>query len=202
MGNTTIRTVGGASAPTSNTCPRGSSGQTKSGDRTPPSHSTSPCGKVTTTNICVSRVVRVSVLKGTRALPGHTTSAVVASTSSEISVLRCTPSSTFLPGTRGPPAQRVSGVKEGNNTTPKTGRPGIPALCQHKGGPPDANTDENLIVCMMAALCISNCPQNPGGLPVSKATGATGNGTIPAVTGQNSGPPFLQSTQNPPKPQH
>ncbi|CAD7688077.1 unnamed protein product [Nyctereutes procyonoides] len=143
-----------------------------------------------------------TVLKSTRALPGHTTSAVVASTSTVISVLRCTSSSTFLPGTRGPPAQRVSGVKEGNNITPKTGRPGIPALCQHNGGPPDANTDENLIVSMMAALCISNRPRNPGGLPVSKATGATGNSTIPAVTGQNSGPPFLQSTQNPPKPQH
>ncbi|CAD7666375.1 unnamed protein product [Nyctereutes procyonoides] len=143
-----------------------------------------------------------TVLKSTRALPGHTTSAVVASTSTEISVLRCTSSSTFLPGTRGPPAQRVSGVKEGNNITPKTGRPGIPALCQHNGGPPDANTDETLIVSMMAALCISNRPRNPGGLPVSKATGATGNSTIPAVTGPNSGPPFLQSTQNPPKPQH
>nr|XP_055157519.1 nuclear pore-associated protein 1-like [Nyctereutes procyonoides] len=159
-----------------------------------------PSGPPLTVNTTVPATT--TVLKSTRALPGHTTSAVVASTSTVISVLRCTSSSTFLPGTRGPPAQRVSGVKEGNNITPKTGRPGIPALCQHNGGPPDANTDETLIVSMMAALCISNRPRNPGGLPVSKATGATGNSTIPAVTGQNSGPPFLQSTQNPPKPQH
>ncbi|XP_072603875.1 nuclear pore-associated protein 1-like [Vulpes vulpes] len=106
------------------------------------------------------------------------------------------------PGTRGPPAQHVSGGKAGNNINPKTGRPGIPALCQHTRGPPDANTDEHIIVSMMAALCISKRPQNPGGLPVSKAPGATGNSTVPTATGHPNAPPLLQSTQNPRKPQH
>ncbi|XP_072603883.1 nuclear pore-associated protein 1-like [Vulpes vulpes] len=106
------------------------------------------------------------------------------------------------PGTGGPPAQHVSGGKAGNNITPKTGRPGIPALCQQTGGPPDANTDEHIIVSMMAALCISKRPQNPGGLPVSKAPGATGNSTVPTATGHPNAPPLLQSTQNPRKPQH
>ena len=150
----------------------------------------------------MSKLVRVSLLQSTRALPGHTTSLLVARSSTEISVLRCTSSSTFPPGTRGPPAQQVSGVKAGNNITPTTGRPGIPALCQHTGGPPDASTDENIIVSMMAALCIGNRPQTPGGLPVSKAPGAPGNSTVPTATGHHNGPPFLQSTQNPRKPQH
>ncbi|XP_077704600.1 nuclear pore-associated protein 1-like [Canis aureus] len=202
MGNTTIPPVGGAGAPTASTCPQGSPGRTKSGEGPPPSHSTSPCGNATTTKVCVSKVVRVSLLQSTRALPGHTTSLLVARSSTEISVLRCTSSSTFPPGTRGPPAQQVSGVKAGNNITPTTGRPGIPALCQHTGGPPDASTDENIIVSMMAALCIGNRPQTPGGLPVSKAPGAPGNSTVPTATGHHNGPPFLQSTQNPRKPQH
>ncbi|XP_041589199.1 nuclear pore-associated protein 1-like [Vulpes lagopus] len=106
------------------------------------------------------------------------------------------------PGTRGPPAQHVSGGKAGNNINPETGRPGFPALCQHTGGPPDADTDEHIIVSMMAALCISKRPQNPGGLPVSKAPGATGNSTVPTATGHPNAPPLLQSTQNPCKPQH
>uniref|UniRef100_A0A8C0M8D2 Nuclear pore associated protein 1 n=1 Tax=Canis lupus familiaris TaxID=9615 RepID=A0A8C0M8D2_CANLF len=202
MGNTTIPPVGGAGAPTASTCPQGSPGRTKSGEGPPPSHSTSPCGNATTTKVCVSKLVRVSLLQSTRALPGHTTSLLVARSSTEISVLRCTSSSTFPPGTRGPPAQQVSGVKAGNNITPTTGRPGIPALCQHTGGPPDASTDENIIVSMMAALCIGNRPQTPGGLPVSKAPGAPGNSTVPTATGHHHGPPFLQSTQNPRKPQH
>uniref|UniRef100_A0A8I3N5L4 Nuclear pore associated protein 1 n=2 Tax=Canis lupus familiaris TaxID=9615 RepID=A0A8I3N5L4_CANLF len=199
MGNTTIPPVGGAGAPTASTCPQGSPGRTKSGEGPPPSHSTSPCGNATTTKVCVSKLVRVSLLQSTRALPGHTTSLLVARSSTEISVLRCTSSSTFPPGTRGPPAQQVSGVKAGNNITPTTGRPGIPALCQHTGGPPDASTDENIIVSMMAALCIGNRPQTPGGLPVSKAPGAPGNSTVPTATGHHNGPPIPTEHTEPPQ---
>ena len=76
-------------------------GTTKSGEGTPPSHSISPWGNATTTKVSESKVVRVSLLQSTRALPGHTTSLLVARISTEISVLRCTSSSTFPPGTRG-----------------------------------------------------------------------------------------------------
>ncbi|XP_027430917.2 nuclear pore-associated protein 1-like [Zalophus californianus] len=184
-------TVGGSSVPTTRKCTWGSSKRRKP----------APGGRATTkVKRDVSRDTRVSPLQNTWGSPGHTTSVAVASTSTNY-MLQPTSSSHLPPSTLGPPAQHTGGVKDGNNITPKTGNPGIPALHQRNSGPPDANTGGTAgkdIVSMMAGLWVTSCHQNTRSLPSTKTGGAMGISTTSTTTGNTNGPPCTQTTWSTP----
>ncbi|XP_073746813.1 uncharacterized protein [Callorhinus ursinus] len=186
-----VPTVGGSSVPTTPKCTLGSSKRRKP----------APGGRATTeVKRDVSRDTRVSPLQNTWGSPGHTTSVAVASTSTNY-MLQPTSSSHLPPSTSGPPAQHTGGVKDGNNITPKTGNPGIPALHQRNSGPPDANTGGTAgkdIVSMMAGLSVTSCPQNTRSLPSTKTGGAMGISTTSTTTGNTNGPPCTQTTWSTP----
>lgn len=139
-------------------------------------------------------------LHNTGGSPGHTTTLVIPSTSTN-SVIQPTTSSVLPGSTCGTPAQNTGGLKEGNTVIPKTGQSGIPAFHPDNSGPPDASpggTDEDDLIAMMAALYISKRPQKTCRPPSTDTGGAVGISTTSTVTGNTKGPPSTQTTRSAP----
>ncbi|XP_032283381.1 nuclear pore-associated protein 1-like [Phoca vitulina] len=179
-----IQNTGGA-------CTQGSSKQRKP----------APGGRTTTTvKTGLSKDMCVSPLRNTCGSPGHTTSVVVASTSTNY-IRQPTSSSHLSPSTSGPPAQHTGGVKERKIITSRTKKPGIPALHKRKRGPSDTKRGGRageVTTSMMVGLSVTSCHQNTWSLPSTNIGGAMGISTTSTMTGNTNGPPCTQTTWSAP----